>query len=182
LQPPWTNGQSPACLSCLARGAALDLGAVSGDCFSRAGAINAKSQIVGNSFACSDVSFDRAFLWERGSIVDLNAVIPAGSTLQLTFANDINDRGEIAGMGVPSGVDPSTVLTLGHAFLLIPCDEQHAGVEGCDYSMVDSATTVSRPSPLVDNAIARTWPQPDVQRGYRLHSPSVQLVRRTSRV
>jgi len=129
-------------------GVALDLGVVSTrDCFSRAGAINAKSQIVGNSFACSDGSFDRGFLWEHGSIVDLNDVIPGDSTLQLAFANDINDRGEIAGMGVPSGVDPSMVLTLGHAFLLIPCDENHPGIDGCDYGMVEGRNAVSQTSP-----------------------------------
>ena len=69
-----------------------------------------------------------AFLWENGGpMVDLNTLIPADSALHLVFALYINDRGEIAGNGVPPGVSLDDFLqdeSLGHAFLLIPVGEE----------------------------------------------------------
>jgi probable HAF family extracellular repeat protein len=131
-----------------------------GDCASRALAINSRGQVVGNSFSCTDPNgpFHLAFLWESGSIIDLNALIPAGSPLQLVATNDINARGGIAGEGVPPGVDPN-FSTQGHAFLLIPCDENHPDVEGCNYSPVEANTAVPQTSPEVRNPSSRTLPQ-----------------------
>jgi hypothetical protein len=43
-------------------------------------------------------------------------------------AYNINDRGEITGQGVLANGDSRVVL-------LVPCDENHAGIEGCDYSL-----------------------------------------------
>jgi len=82
----------------------------------------------------------RIILWEHGGpIVDLENLILPGSGLTVIGANLINDRGEIAGTGVLPNGDT-------HAILLIPCDENHADVEGCDYSMVD-ASSATRKSP-----------------------------------
>jgi len=51
-----------------------------------------------------------------------------------TEATFINDAGEITENGfLPNGDR--------HATLAIPCDENHLGIVGCDYSLVDSATT-----------------------------------------
>jgi probable HAF family extracellular repeat protein len=140
------------------KGVATDLGTLPGDCYSRAMAINSHAQIVGHALSCLNFDFDHAILWENGAIFDLNALIHKNSSLQLAFADDINDRGEIAGMGVPPDVDPSNVLTQGHAFLLIPCDQNHPGVEGCDYSMVETNAVEARPSSAVGSARSRAWP------------------------
>jgi probable HAF family extracellular repeat protein len=122
-----------------------DLGVVGNDQCSYAGAINAKGQVVGSSIpVCnSETATPRAILWEDGSIVDLNALIPTGSALYLQYTNAINDRGEIAGTG-------GDVSGNQHAFLLIPCDENHPDVEGCNYDPVD-ATSASdvRPAQMI---------------------------------
>jgi probable HAF family extracellular repeat protein len=86
--------------------------------------INSKGQVVGASRVSLVPSQASAFLWENGGpMVDLNTLIPANSALHLVFAEHINDRGEIAGNGVPPGVSLDDFIqdeTLGHAFLLIP--------------------------------------------------------------
>lgn len=91
-----------------------------GDCFSQANGINASDAVVGATFTCPNGGDGRAFVWKNGTIVDLNTVIPPGSPLELVTAISINDRGEIAGAGVPPGVPHSQWTSKGHAFLLIP--------------------------------------------------------------
>jgi probable HAF family extracellular repeat protein len=154
------------------KGVATDLGHL-GDCYSSALAINSESQVVGFTVLC-DGTVHRAFLWGKGSMIDLNTLIPPGSSLQLVLASDINDRGEINGEGVPPGVARKDFKTQGHAFLLIPCDENHPGVEGCDYSMVDAPAAVTQTSPPVRNASSRTQPQSLMRRmsPYRFPGPA----------
>jgi probable HAF family extracellular repeat protein len=114
------------------KGKLHDLGTVSGDPCSRGGGLNARGQVIGGSSDCSH--FLHAFLWEDGGpIVDLNTLIPAGSGVQLRLAYNINDRGEILADSAPIGFTPADA-ELGHQVLLIPCDEQHPGLEGCDYN------------------------------------------------
>jgi len=134
-------------------GQMTDLGTVGGDPCSVAKAINIKDQVVGDSLSLynclNNGDASRAFLWQDGSIFDLNALIPPGSPLYLVHPQNINDRGEIAGDGVDASGN-------NHAFLLIPCDVNHPDIEGCDYSLVDAATAAAlyRPSFAVEPAVA----------------------------
>jgi probable HAF family extracellular repeat protein len=100
-----------------------DLGTVSGDDCGIAFGINSIGQVVGSSGDCQGNGL-HAFLW-NGDIVDLNSLVSPSSALQLKSATNINDRAEIAG----TGVTPNGDL---HAFLLIPCDDEHPDVEGCE--------------------------------------------------
>jgi probable HAF family extracellular repeat protein len=105
-------------------GVKTDLGPPPGDVCTNAFGINSEGQVVGTSGVCHGAL--HALLWENGSPIDLNTVIPPNSSLQLVYALSINDRGEIAGIGVPPGVPPQDYATRGHAFLLIPVEEDDA--------------------------------------------------------
>jgi len=72
-------------------------------------------------------------------MVDLNSLIAPDSPLYLYWAGYITDGGEIGAFGSLSGGDD-------HAVLLIPCDGNHAGIEGCDYSLVEASAASSQPS------------------------------------
>ncbi|MFZ0800175.1 MAG: hypothetical protein WCA13_09460 [Terriglobales bacterium] len=119
-------------------GAITDLGGLPNTPNSGGLFINSRSQVVGASFSC-DFSTFTAFLWEQGSMVDLNSLIAPDSPLYLYWAGYITDDGEIGAFGSLSSGDD-------HAVLLIPCDENHPGVEGCDYNMVDASAAPSQPS------------------------------------
>ena len=63
-------------------------------------------------------------------MVDLNTLVSSSSGIHVEEAVNINDRGEIAVNG--KDVDGNN-----HAVLLIPCDENHPDVEGCDYGLIE---------------------------------------------
>ena len=62
---------------------------------------------MGVSYGC-DSGDPRAFLWEKGSMIDLNTLTPPGFPLTLLLAVAINDRGEIGGFGLPAGCSDET--------------------------------------------------------------------------
>ena len=97
---------------------------IAGSPNSQADFINSKTQIVGGSFS-SKFSAPRAFLWENGSMVDLNTLVSADSPFYLYWAPFIDERGAIGGYG-------SLANGATHALLLVPCDENHPDIEGCD--------------------------------------------------
>ena len=75
------------------------------------GSINDAGEVVGTSFTC-DGSFTTGYLWQHGAIADLNTMLPPSSAMHVFFPIDINDRGEIAGLGTLANGDV-------HAFLLV---------------------------------------------------------------
>jgi probable HAF family extracellular repeat protein len=123
-----------------------DLGVFPGDSCSNAYFVNNKGQVVGTSEDRTDCSLSvgaHAFLWQQGGpMVNLNTLVPPDSPLNLTYAVAINDRGEIAGFGVPAACAVESYEYCGHAYVMIPCDENHPGMEGCDYRLVDASAGV----------------------------------------
>ncbi len=140
-----------------------DLGLLYADTAGNADSVNAKDQAVGVTVPCAKVNPDdscegpvyHAFLWEKGSMVELQTLVLPGSGITLSCPNcgeaayNINDSGEIAGQGVLSNGDSRVVL-------LIPCDENHPNVEGCDYSLVDAATAQSSTASIAPASTSAT--------------------------
>jgi probable HAF family extracellular repeat protein len=80
-----------------------DLGTLGGT-FSSASWINNSGQIVGNSTTAGD-SAVHAFIYQNGTMTDLNTLIPSNSGWVLFGATSINDLGQIVGTGQFNGVD-----------------------------------------------------------------------------
>ncbi len=122
-------------------GVMKDLGTLGNGTCSRALSINQSGQIVGATSPCAG-EFAHGFLWENGGpIVDLSALVLDGSGIAVRDGDYINDRGEVAARGVLSNGDV-------HAVLLIPCDENHPDIAGCDYSLVDAESVQSSVTPI----------------------------------
>ena len=139
------------------QGVMTDLGTLGADPASESVCVNSQGQVVGGTFGPSGDL--RAFLWENGGpMVELNTLIPPNHGLQLTDATYINDHGEIVAFGLLSNGDF-------HAFILIPCDENHAGVEGCDFDTVDAETAAAQVRPAQIT-------QPSAAAGFTNLSPS----------
>jgi probable HAF family extracellular repeat protein len=145
-------------------GTMVNLGVLPGKLCSYAHSINSKDQVTGSSDDdCADGN-SHAFLWENGGpMVDLNDLV-SGADMILGGATGINDRGEITGTGMLANGDI-------HVFLLIPCDENHPGLEGCDYSLVEAPAAVPQTRPAVCDASSGTLPQSLLHRMTRYHFP-----------
>src|SRR5260370_8199527 len=99
-------------------------------------------------------------------MADLSTLIPPHPDLQLDHAFQINERGEITTRGVFSNGDI-------HSFVLIPCDQNHPGVAGCDYSMVDAATLQPSAPPSAQAPPTTNPPHPippRISHHFRSHS------------
>ena len=134
----------------------MDLGLLYSDTAGVAHSVNTNNQVVGVTGPCTRVNGDdscdssiyHSFLWENGSLVDLQTLVQSDSGVMIDCpgncsagAYSINDRGEIAGGGMLPNGDT-------RAYLLIPCDEQHPGIDGCDYSLTE-ANPASQANPVM---------------------------------
>jgi probable HAF family extracellular repeat protein len=109
------------------------LGFVPGDQAAFVTGINNLGQVVGNSVDSGN-NWSHGFIWQNDVMTDLNKLIPADSNLFIISASNINDRGQISGMGtVQAGPHAGDI----HAYLLTPA----AGRLGA--SMADFARTHS---------------------------------------
>ena len=88
-----------------AEGKMTDLGTLEGQ-ESMAFAINEPGQIVGTSGS-------RGFLYSQGKMIDLITLIPQGSGWKTLTPRCINDRGQLAGIGIATDGKP-------HIFLMAP--------------------------------------------------------------
>ncbi len=97
-------------------------------------AINSRGQVVGNADVISSIDAildpgsgrvyyqtnyaQHAFLYDHGSIMDLNGLISTNSGWELNYAQDVNESGQIVGYGSLDGNF--------HAYLLTPIPEPSA--------------------------------------------------------
>lgn len=86
-----------------------NLGVLPGDSLSQALGINDKGQIVGLSCTAGFASC-RAFLYERGVMMDLNELVPDDYADHLYTANDINNDGQIAGQAIKAGTEATVAV------------------------------------------------------------------------
>jgi probable HAF family extracellular repeat protein len=104
-----------------------DLGTLPGDSISQALGINEQRQIVGISCTAGFASC-RAFLWERGVMLDLNDFVPDDYADHLFTANDINNLGQITGFTLKAGTQDAL------AFWALPTEKR--GPRGDDANSV----------------------------------------------
>jgi probable HAF family extracellular repeat protein len=142
-----------------------DLGILKGDTCDAAWGINSKTQVIGDSGNCYNNVGLHPFLWENGSIIDLNTLIPADSALHLAYAVFINDSGEIGGVGLPHGCQNTD--TCGHAYVLIPCDDKHGEDGDCGKSRTATVPAQSSSTLVTQNPITMTegGPSPSERMG-----------------
>ena len=135
------------------KGVMTDVGTVADNACSAALSVNSRGQVVGASASATDGcnTWTTAFLWENGGpSVDLNSLVPSVSGAHLFAGFWSNERGEIVAGGTPLGCDNGD--SCGHAYVLIPCDENHPGIEGCDYSMADTSASQTQAPRLFPQA------------------------------
>jgi probable HAF family extracellular repeat protein len=100
----WSNGRM------------TDLGTIGGDPCSNGFYINSKGQAIGNTTNCHGTML-HAFLWDHGSLVDLNAEVLPGSGFVSVEPVVISDTGWITGLGLLENGDIHAVILQPHAVI-----------------------------------------------------------------
>ena len=119
----------------------LDLGTIQGDVVSAALGINDEGKVVGPSLD-SDGN-PRAFLFSKGTMKDLNALVPPDSAIYMLIPYAINSEGEVAGFGVTGSGEI-------HGFLASPCAVDAAESAWCGRASAGAATaTTERSRPFL---------------------------------
>lgn len=96
------------------KGSISDLGTLPGDLISAAVAINNKGQVTGVS---DDGQGDiRGFLWQNGSMYDLNDLVAGNTPLYILHGFGINNAGWLVGLAFNTDADEV------HGFLAIPVE------------------------------------------------------------
>jgi probable HAF family extracellular repeat protein len=128
-----------------------DLGTLPGDSMSQALGINEQRQIVGISCTAGFGSC-RAFLWERGVMLDLNDLVSDGYADQLFTANDINNLGQITGYALKAG-SPDAIPVW-----VLPLDERgHRDASDDSREARSSASRIPLPPQVREQVLARAF-------------------------
>jgi probable HAF family extracellular repeat protein len=114
----------------------LDLGTIQGDVVSAALGINDEGNVVGPSF--DEDGNPHAFLFSKGTMKDLNALVPPDSAIYMLVPYAINSEGQVAGFGVTGSGEI-------HGFLASPCAVNAADSAWCGSGSVGATTERPRP-------------------------------------
>jgi probable HAF family extracellular repeat protein len=112
-------------------GVLSDLGTLGGT-YSGAFDINDSGEIVGYAAAAGNAP--RAVLWQGGSMIDLNTVLPSGSGWVLHYAMAINNSGDIVGWGYLNSSPRAFLLTpvgIAEPSLIVDAVSFAEGGQGC---------------------------------------------------
>jgi probable HAF family extracellular repeat protein len=93
-----------------AGGRLADIGRLGDFRYTKGLAVNTGSEVVGIAFQ-SPGGLTRAFVWRGGTASDLNTVLPTDTPWTLTAANDVNDLGQIVGIGTLGGETRAFLLS-----------------------------------------------------------------------
>jgi len=107
-------------------GTPINLGVLGQDSCAEAFGVNNLRQIVGSSNECAS---GRAFLWQNGSMFDLNALVENPSDLYLYLASYIDDRGKIVAQGVLPDGSVHTALLVPSGPCLNACQQRIANIQ-----------------------------------------------------